>query len=84
MVAFILCRSELQVWLKMCVSSGEVFSGPSNPHKRRVVSLDSLNPVGGGTILYIGKKLKRSSCMEKNLKFGRKCVFRPEKSSMGY
>ena len=47
MVAFILYRSELQVWSKMCVSSGEVFSGPSNPQKARVVSLDSQNPVGG-------------------------------------
>ena len=46
-VAFILCRSELQVWSKMCVSSGEVFSGPSSPHKGMVVSLESQNPVGG-------------------------------------
>ena len=44
--AFILDKSELQVWSKMCVSSGEVFSGPSSPHKGRVVSLDSQNPVG--------------------------------------
>ena len=43
-VAFILDRSELQVWWKMCVSSGEVFSGPSSPHKARVVSLASQNP----------------------------------------
>ena len=42
-----LYRSELQVWLKMCVSSGEVFSGPTSPHKGRMVSLDSHNPVGG-------------------------------------
>ena len=46
-VAFILYRSEHQVWSKMCVSSGEVFSGPSSPHKARVVSLDSQNPIGG-------------------------------------
>ena len=45
--AFILCRSEPQVWSKMCVSSGEVFSGPSSPHKGRVASLDSQNPAGG-------------------------------------
>ena len=41
---FIMYRSELQGWSKMCVSSGEVFSGPSSPHKGRVVSLDSQNP----------------------------------------
>ena len=46
-VVFVLYRSEDQVWSKMCVSSGEVFSGPSSPHKARVVSLDSQNPVGG-------------------------------------
>ena len=46
-VAFILYRSELQVWSKMCVSSEEVSCGPSNPHKVSVVLLDSLNPVGG-------------------------------------
>ena len=46
-VAFILYRSELHVWSKMCVSSGEVSSGPSSPHKGRVVPLDSQNPVGG-------------------------------------
>ena len=46
-VASIVYRSEHQVWSKMCVSSGEVFSGPSSPHKARVVSLDSQNPVGG-------------------------------------
>ena len=46
-VVFIMFRSELQVWPKMCVSSEEVFSGPSSPHKGRVVSLDSQNPVGG-------------------------------------
>ena len=45
-VAFILYRSEHQVWSKMCVSSGEVFSGQSSPHKVRVASLDSQNPVG--------------------------------------
>ena len=45
-VACILYRSELQVCSKMCVSSGEVFSGPSSPHKGMVVSLDSQNPVG--------------------------------------
>ena len=45
-IAFILYRSELQVWSKLCVSSGEVFSGPSSPHKGRVVPLDSQNPVG--------------------------------------
>ena len=50
--AFILYRTELQVWSKMCVSSGEVFSGPSSPHKGRVVSLDSQNPVGGLFDLY--------------------------------
>ena len=46
-VAFILYRNVLQVWSKMCVSSGEVFSGPSSPHKARVVSLDSQNHAGG-------------------------------------
>ena len=46
-VAFILYRNEPQVWSKMCVSSGEVFSGTSSPHKARVVSLDSQNPAGG-------------------------------------
>ena len=46
-VAFILYRSELQVCSKMCVSSGEVYSGPSSPHKGRVVSLDSQSPAGG-------------------------------------
>ena len=46
-VAFILRRSELRVLLRMCVSTGEVFSGPSSPHKARVVSLDSQNPAGG-------------------------------------
>ena len=46
-VASILYRNEIQVWQKMCVSSGEVSSGPSSPHKRRAVSLDSQNPVGG-------------------------------------
>ena len=45
-VAFILCRNKLQVWSKMRVSSGEVFSGPSSPQKARVVLLDSQNPVG--------------------------------------
>ena len=30
----------------MCVSSGEVFYGPSSPHKASMVSLDSQNPVG--------------------------------------
>ena len=43
-VAFIMYRGELQVWSKPCVSCGEVFSGPSNPHKGRVVPLDSENP----------------------------------------
>ena len=46
LVAFILYRSEHQVWSKMCVSSGEVFSGPSRPHKESVVSLDSQKPEG--------------------------------------
>ena len=46
-VTFILYTSELQVWSKMCVSPGEVFSGPPSPHKGRVVSLDSQNPIGG-------------------------------------
>ena len=46
-VAFIMYRSELQVWPKMCVSSGEVFSGPPGPHEESVVSLDSQNPAGG-------------------------------------
>ena len=46
-VAFIPYRSEHKVWSKMCVSSGEVFSGPLRPHKARVVSLDSQNPAGG-------------------------------------
>ena len=45
-VAFNLYRNELQVWSKMCVSSGEVFSGPSSPHKARVASLDLQNPAG--------------------------------------
>ena len=43
-VVFILYRSEIQVWSKTCVSSGEVFSGPSRSHKASVVSLDSHNP----------------------------------------
>ena len=46
-VAYVLYRSELQVWSKMCVSSGEVFSGLSIPQQARVVSLDTQNPVGG-------------------------------------
>ena len=46
-VAFILYRSEHQLWSKMCVSSGEVFPGPSSPHKAREVALDSQNHVGG-------------------------------------
>ena len=46
-VVFILYRSELQVRSKTCVTSGEVFSGPLSPHKGRVVSLDSQNPVNG-------------------------------------
>ena len=45
-VAFILYRSELQVWSKMCGSSGEAFSGTSCPHHGGV-SLVSLHPVGG-------------------------------------
>ena len=45
-VAFIMYRGELQVWSEMCVSSGEVFSGSSSPHKGRAVSLDSQNPLG--------------------------------------
>ena len=49
-VAVTLYISELQVWSKMCVSSGEVFSGPSSPHKGRLVSLGSQNPVGGPLI----------------------------------
>ena len=51
-VAFVLYRSELEVWSKMCVSPGEVFSGPSSPHKGRVVSLDSQNPAGGPFDIY--------------------------------
>ena len=46
-VAFIPHRSEHQVLSKMCVSSGEVFSGSSSPHRARMVPLDSQNPVGG-------------------------------------
>ena len=53
-VAFIQYRTELQVWSKMCVSSGEVFSGPSSPHEARVVPLDTQNPVGGPFDIYAG------------------------------
>ena len=51
-VAFILYGSELQVCLKMCVSSGEVFSEPSSPHKANAMSLDSQNPIGGPFDIY--------------------------------
>ena len=37
-----------------------------------------------GTVWYIGKKLSRLSCTEVNSKFGRKCVFRLERSSLGH
>ena len=134
-VAFILYRNVLQVWSKMCVSSGKVFSGPSSPHNARVVSLDSQNPSGGhliyrqeivAFILYrselqiwskmfvssgavlgpssthmasvvamdsqntaggpfdICKKLSRLSYIEVYFKFGRKCMFRLERSSLGH
>ena len=81
-VAFVLYRSEHQVWSKMCVSSGEVFSGPSSPRKAMVVSLDSQNPAGGP--FDIGKKLSRLSYIEMYFMFGRKCVFRLERSSLGH
>ena len=66
----------------MLVSSGEVFSGSSSPHKRRVVSSDSQNPLGGP--FDIGRELSRLSHIEVNFKFGRKCVFRLERSSLGH
>ena len=51
-IAFIMYISELQGWSKMRVSSGEVFSAPSSPHKGRMVSLDSQNPIGGPFDIY--------------------------------
>ena len=44
-VAFIMYRSELQVWSKMWVLSGEVFSGPSSAHNASMVSLESQSSV---------------------------------------
>ena len=81
-VAFKLYRSELQVWLKMSVSPGEVFSGPSSPQKG--MWCHWIHRTTQGDHLIYRQEVVAFILYRSELQVVRKCVFRLERSSLGH